>query len=204
MGDNISMGYRKNRGFTLVELVIIIAVLAILTGLLTPAYTKYVEKSRRAADMSNAKNISRIITMGIVDGSIEFKNEFHSSEYRNVICVTVDSSGTHCSASGTVSFNGKTWSDDPSSDYRRVTEYMQANGIGNEKLKCKYPQNDGWLFYTVLVYSDGKVRYASGNGTNDSNAYYNGKDGYMEKTAGYWYNAEPSNIEKAMQGTVGK
>ena len=204
MGDNISMGYRKNRGFTLVELVIIIAVLAILTGLLTPAYTKYVEKSCRAADMSNAKNISKIITMGIVDGSIEFKNEFYSSGCRNVICVTVDSSGTHCSASGTVSFNGKTWSDDQSSDYRRVTEYMQANGIGNEKLKCKYPKNDGWLFYTVLVYSDGKVRYASGNGTNDSNAYYNGKDGYMEEAADYWYNAKPSNIEKAMQGTVVK
>ena len=74
------------------------------------------------------------ISMGIVDGSIEFKNELHFSGYRNVICVTVDSSGTHCSASGTVSFNGKTYFDDPSSDYRRVTEYMQANGIGNEKL----------------------------------------------------------------------
>ena len=46
-----------NKGFTLVELVIVVAILAILVGILAPQYTKYVEKSRQSADVSNLENI---------------------------------------------------------------------------------------------------------------------------------------------------
>ena len=48
---------KDNKGFTLVELVIVIAILAILFGLLAPQYTKYVEKSRKTADASNMDEI---------------------------------------------------------------------------------------------------------------------------------------------------
>lgn len=48
---------KKNKGFTLVELIVVIAILAILVGLLAPQYTKYVEKSRKSADVSNLENL---------------------------------------------------------------------------------------------------------------------------------------------------
>ena len=41
----------------IVELVIVVAILAILVGILAPQYTKYVEKSRKAADASNLENL---------------------------------------------------------------------------------------------------------------------------------------------------
>lgn len=40
-----------SKGITMVELIIVIAIMAILTGALAPAIIKYLEKSRRAKDV---------------------------------------------------------------------------------------------------------------------------------------------------------
>lgn len=42
---------RKNGGFTLVELIVVIAILAILAGIAVPAYSGYIQKAEKAADM---------------------------------------------------------------------------------------------------------------------------------------------------------
>lgn len=42
-----------NKGFSLVELIIVIAIMAVLVGVLAPQYLKYVEKSRVATDKDN-------------------------------------------------------------------------------------------------------------------------------------------------------
>ena len=41
----------NNKGFSLVELIIVIAIMAVLIGVLAPQYLRYVERSRESADL---------------------------------------------------------------------------------------------------------------------------------------------------------
>lgn len=41
----------NNKGFSLMELIIVVAIMAVLIGVLAPQYLKYVEKSRQSADL---------------------------------------------------------------------------------------------------------------------------------------------------------
>ena len=48
---------RRNRGFSLVELIIVIAIMAILAAAIAPALIRYINKSRRASDVETASVI---------------------------------------------------------------------------------------------------------------------------------------------------
>ena len=50
-----------NKGFSLVDLIIVIAIMAVLVGVLAPQYLKYVEKSRVASDRDNITAIKDAI-----------------------------------------------------------------------------------------------------------------------------------------------
>ena len=46
-----------NKGFSLVELIIVIAIMAVLVGVLAPQFLKYVERSRKSTDVQNVASI---------------------------------------------------------------------------------------------------------------------------------------------------
>ena len=59
-----------NKGFSLVELIIVIAIMAVLVGVLAPQFIKYVEQSRKSTDIQNAESIKTAVLADIADGKI--------------------------------------------------------------------------------------------------------------------------------------
>lgn len=58
---------KNNKGFSLVELIVVIAIMAVLVGVLAPQLIKYVEKSREATDIQNCDSIATALKTYFAD-----------------------------------------------------------------------------------------------------------------------------------------
>ena len=58
----------NNKGFSLVELIIVIAIMAILVGVLAPQFIRYVERSRESTDLQNIEEFKTAIEAYVADG----------------------------------------------------------------------------------------------------------------------------------------
>ena len=124
---------KNNKGFTLVELVIAVAILAILVGLLAPQYTKYVEKSRKAADADNLEEMVKAVQVYEADTD---NDTLKPSE--TVYTITMTTTET------TVSDELK----------KAVEEYVPD--YASKKLKSK-KWGDAGIEADILVGKDGKL-----------------------------------------------
>ena len=123
---------KNNKGFSLVELIIVIAIMAILAGALAPSLIKYINKSRRSTDISNADTIATAVTSALADetGYDECTGSYTSSDL-------VDASKDSFTA-------------------------ITASTLGTNSLKGKYDTAKGCDFDVVIDKANNKITISCG------------------------------------------
>jgi type IV pilus assembly protein PilA len=123
----------NNKGFSLVELIIVIAIMAVLVGVLAPQYLKYVKNSKVSTDITNAEELATAVNTAVADGDINLPTgsgtanvasadipnitAFPSSKVNSsyVWTITLDSKGVKEITLGASGAGKKIWPD--STDY---------------------------------------------------------------------------------------
>lgn len=128
----------NNKGFSLVELIIVIAIMAILVVVLAPQYLRYVERSRNSTDYQNATEMVTALQVYAADPDVT-TNTFTTGTFT----LTTSSTGTT-----------------PSDQTNAVNAAFANAGINASSVSCVSRTNWDAYIITVTVASDGQISFA--------------------------------------------
>lgn len=80
---------KNNKGFSLVELIIVIAIMAVLVGVLAPTYLQYVEKSKKSNDVSTVDSVINALEIAAIDPEVNSEAWTHIDVKINTSGMTV-------------------------------------------------------------------------------------------------------------------
>ncbi len=126
---------KNNKGFSLVELIVVIAIMAVLVGVLAPQLMKYVEKSREATDIQNCDSIASALKAYYAD----------KEDQTDPVTINVTSTGV------------SETSDPAVKDAGMVKTKLKGKNWTN--IAIKYKPADGSIEYTITEDTTNKPYY---------------------------------------------
>ena len=202
------MKYRSKKGFTLAELLIVVAIIAVLVAVSIPIFNGQLEKARRAVDMQNARIIKSALTNAYNEGRMDIPKKSVGQEISGcgvwvVICRStselpdaytssmLEGKTIYCGANSGVSVNG-VLSTKWDSYNTGVETILKEAGLNCDTLKIK-SRNDTEKSWDWIVI---QVGFAKGQFYSRIYSGFKGKNSGMELT-----DVGSSNIEKAIGGS---
>ena len=181
----------KKKGFTLAELLIVIAIIGVLVGIAIPVLNSQLEKSRKAKDLHTARSIESVLATAVNDGTIELAPPNVAGQASGIwVIVTRDKDSwpsgypdiakAHntyfCGANTTIRINGKENGEDWAVYNKEIEKIVSEAGLIGDGLKVvsKNKNNNSWDWYGVeIAYMEGKIvsRIFSGLRGGESNMY---------------------------------
>lgn len=134
---------KNNKGFSLVELIVVIAIMAVLMAVLAPAMLRYVEKSRVQKDESAVSEAANAAQLALADESV-----YKKVDSQTPITVTIADDGTVSDDVSATGSNG-------------VVATEVANTVGTISLTSK--TYSGQSATIQMVYNDTKKAYVIGD-----------------------------------------
>lgn len=150
-----------SKGFTVMELLIVVAIIAVLVAIAIPTFNHSLERSRQAVDAANARSLKALLATMVIDGEIDFTTAKGSAEGHTIgawVLVTrdaktrpisygsTDMKGTmYCGTNAGVSVNGE------QNNWDRENKHLRAlveNSIGVLSSKSG-GGSTGWDWYLV-------------------------------------------------------
>ena len=160
-----NMRERTKKGFTLAELLIVVAIIAVLVAISIPIFNSQLEKARKAVDMQNARNIESALMAAFTDGTIQVPGTVDQKGDGNGAWVTIcrnsqsvpkdygfmGSRTTFCGANKGITVNGN-----PSGEWNQynddIAKVLSEAGINVSNMKIKSNgKSDGWDWIIIEV-----------------------------------------------------
>lgn len=152
---------KSNKGFTLVELIVVIVILAILIGVSVSGYTKYIGQSKINTDRQNVENVRAICVNAMAENGVYEQLAVATNAGKTVV-VEITNAGVTVTTASELSTYGhaicaQLQLDDGDSKAGNVTS-------ANTKLKTQYTGGQVTVTCTSLGDGNAKVEVAEKTG----------------------------------------
>lgn len=145
-------GKSTKRGFTLVELIVVLVILAVLAAMLVPALTGYIRRAREEKEFQAA---SSVYTAVQALATQEYaKNGYTSSDKKSIDPTKIDKSDV-----------------EELTDLKINDLYITVEGATVKSIGVQFKADESWYTYVAEASTwdtvDAKTGYSTGNKIND-------------------------------------